>query len=131
MGNLQLAVTAVVDGDVTHLATVLAANHFELRAAASNLPRLSVSRSALIKVLKEWRNGRCAADDVQQWASFVRRGYGPRKANGPLHPIDVEYDARDEDLISEIIGRLDEIGDMIDGCVSDEEQVEMLRILAA
>ncbi len=34
-------------------------------------------------------------------------------------------------MIVEIIGRFDEIGDLIDGDIDDGEQEEMLRILKA
>ena len=115
---------------MTQLAEVLAANHLDLQTVAADLPTLLVSRSALTRVLNEWRSGHCAAHDVQQWASFVRRGYVSGKAKHPLSPIDIDYEPRDEEMMVEIIARLDEIGDLIDGCVNDEEQAEMLRTLA-
>ena len=129
MKDLEAAIAAVVEGDVNRLSTVLTADHLELLDAAAKLPPLSVSRSALTRVLKEWRSGRCSADDVQKWASFVRRGYVSGKTSGSLRPIDIEYDAMDEELIVEIIGRFDEIGDLIDGSIDDNEQEEMLRAL--
>jgi hypothetical protein len=131
MENLESAVAAVVGGEITHLPTVLAADHPDLLKVAASLPPLSVSRSALTRVLQEWRSGHCTADDVQQWASFVRRGYVSGKAKYPIRPIEIEYDARDEKLIAEIIGRFDEVGDIVDGYVGDEEQAEMLKTLGA
>ncbi len=128
MEDLGAAIAAVVEGDVSRLSTVLAADHLELLDAATKLSPLSVSRSALTRVLKEWRSGHCSADDVQQWASFVRRGYVSGRSGG-VRPIDIEYDAMDEELIVEIIGRFDEIGDLIDGIIDDNEQEEMLRAL--
>src|SRR5262245_2923922 len=129
MENLQLAIAAVVEGDLNRLSTVLAASHHELLDAAAKLHQLSVSRSALTRVLKGWRSGHWSADDIQQWASFVRRGYVSGKAGGGLRPIDIEYDAMDEELIVEIIGRFDEIGNPIDGRIDDNEQKKMLRAL--
>jgi len=129
MKDLEAAIAAVVEGDVNRLSTVLTADHLELLDAATKLSSLSVSRSALTRVLKEWRSGHCSADDVQQWASFVRRGYVSGKVSDGLRPIDIEYDAMDGELIVEIIGRLDEIGDLIDGRVDSSEQEEMLRAL--
>lgn len=130
MKTLEMTIAAIVAGDLNGLTMVKAADHPDLLDAAARLPPLTISRPALAKVLKSWRSGHCNADDVQQWASFVRRGYiaGIR---GAVRPIDIEYDALDEDLIVEIIGRLDEIGDMIDGEVSDNEREAMLRILEA
>lgn len=128
MEDLEAAIAAVVEGDVNRLSTVLTADHLELLDAAAKLPQLSVSRSALTRVLKEWRNGHCSAEDVQRWASFVRRGYVSGNSGG-IRPIDIEYDAMDEELIVEIVGRFDEIGDLIDGRIDDNEQEEMLRAL--
>lgn len=129
MEDLKAAIAAVLEGDVNRLSTILVANHADLQDAAAKLTQLLVSRSALTRVLKEWRNGRWTADDVQKWASFVRNGYVAGKNIGEIRPIDIEYDIGDEDLIVEIIGRLDEIGDLIDGHIDDNEQEEMLRAL--
>jgi hypothetical protein len=129
MEVLETAIAAVVAGDMSGLSTVLGASHPELQNAASNLPQLSISRSALTRVLNDWGSGTYDADNVQQWASFVRRGYVAGRGNGAIHPIDIEYDASDEELIVEIIGRFDEIGDLVDGRIDENEQVEMPRAL--
>jgi len=129
MEVLEVAVAAVVAGDMNGLSMVLGASHPELQDAASKLPQLSVSRSALTRVLKDWRSGTYNSDNVQQWASFVRRGYVAGRGNGAIRPIEIEYDASDEELIGEIIGRFDEIGDLIDGHIDENELVEMLRAL--
>jgi hypothetical protein len=130
MDNLKKAIAAVVEGNISSFSIILAATHSELIEAASKLPQLTVSRDALVRVLNEWLSGRWVADNVQQWASFVRRGYVPGSTtDSGLNPIDIEYDKDDEELIVEIIGRFDEIGDDIDGEVSSMEQKDMLRIL--
>lgn len=129
MTTLASAIAAVVDGDLNSLSTVLAANHDDLLRAAAELPDLTISRPALIKVLKAWRSGLGSADDVQRWASFVRRGYIAGQFHGGVTPIDIDYDANDEELIVEIIGRFDEIGDLIDGHIDDNEQQAMLKAL--
>jgi hypothetical protein len=129
METLVAAIAAVVEGDLNSLATVRAASHRELWDAAAKLPQLFVSGSALAKVLENWRRGLFAAEDVQRWASFIRRGYVSGRASGEIRPIGIEYDANDEALIVEIIGRLDEIGDQVDGRIDAREQEEMLRAL--
>jgi hypothetical protein len=130
MKSLEEAIDAVVAGDIKFFSLVRAANHTDLQVAAAKLSPLSVSRAALINVLNEWRRGQCVAEDVQQWASFVRRGYvaGSTTDSG-LYPIDIEYDTRDEELIAEIIGRFDELGDIIDGEIDEMERKEMLSVL--
>lgn len=129
MNTLEAAIVAVVEGDLNELSTILAASHSNLLDAAAKLPRLTISRTTLIRVLSVWRSGRYTADDIRQWASFVRRGYVQGKASGVLRPINIRYDISDEELIVEIIGRLDEIGDKIDGEIDENEQKEMLRLL--
>lgn len=129
MEDLGAAIAAVVQGDVNHLSTVLVADHLQLLDAATKLSPLTVSRSALTRVLNGWRSGHCSADDVQKWASFVRRGYVSGEASDGLRPIEITYDAMDEELIIKIIGRFDEVGDLIDGSIDDNEQEEMLRTL--
>ena len=52
-----------------------------------------------------------------------------QKTKGALRLIDIGYDASDEELIVEILRRLDEIGDKIDGYIDDNEREEMLRVL--
>ncbi|QOF70837.1 hypothetical protein IG197_24105 [Aminobacter sp. SR38] len=132
MKTLAMTIAAIVAGDLSGIPVVQATNHLDLLDAAARLPQLTVSRHALAKVLSAWRSGHCTADDVQQWASFVRRGYVAGGCGGRgAHAIDIEYDALDEDLIVEIIGRLDEIGDIIDGEVDDNEREAMLRSLEA
>jgi hypothetical protein len=130
MAILEPALTAVLAGDLSHLSTVLAAEQVELKAAASGLPFLSISRSSLRRVIADWRSGAHRAADVQRWASFVRRGYVAGTRTGAVYPIDIEYEADREDVIAEIVSRLDEIGDLIDGCIGETEKIEMLRALA-
>jgi hypothetical protein len=129
MKTLMEAITAVVKGDLKALTAVRESSHAELLKAAEDLPRLVVSRNALANVLEGWRGGLYAADDVQRWASFVRRGYVSAGPHGALRPIEIEYDSRYEALIAEIIGRFDEIGDLVDGCIDASEQEEMLQSL--
>jgi hypothetical protein len=132
METMAAAIAALVEGDLTYLATVRSASHRELRDAAEKLRGLFVSRSAVAKVLEDWRRGLFAAEDIQQWASFIRRGYfSGRVSCELLRPIPIEYDVNDEEVIVEIIGRLDQIGDQIDGHINACEQDEMLRTLQA
>ncbi|AMS41597.1 MULTISPECIES: hypothetical protein [Aminobacter] len=131
MKTLEMTITAIVAGDLSGIPVLKAASHADLLDAAARLPQLTIARPALAKVLKSWRSGHCSADVVQQWASFARRGYIAGGVRGAVRPIDIEYDALDENLIVEVIGRLDEIGDIIDGEVDDNEREAMLRILEA
>ena len=51
----------------------------------------------------------------------MRRGYVPGSGTSPSNPIDIEYEDEDEDAIVEPLARLDELGDLIDGTMSDDE----------
>jgi hypothetical protein len=83
-------------------------------------PARLLTRSALSRVLRDLRDGHISADQAQRWASFMRRGYvSTGSGTGPIHPIDIEYE--DEDAIVEPLARLDELGDLIDGTMSDDE----------
>lgn len=131
MNNLDAAIEGAIKGDIDQMPLICLACHSDLRSAAEKLSRLTLSRPALIKVLNTWRSGDCTSENVQRWASFMRRGYVSRASDNGVRPIAIDYDASDEDLIVEIIGRLDQIGDKIDGAVDEAEREDMLKILEA
>ena len=62
-------------------------------------------------------------------ASFVRRGYIQVAGGGPAQPLAIEYEKNSEEVIVEVIAKLDEIGDTIDGYVSNSEALELMRSL--
>ena len=129
MESLEAAMLRVVAGDIGCPSSVLTADHSKLQEAAEKLGPLCVSRLAVSNVVRTWRSGKFSAEDVQRWASFVRRGYVGGAAVSPIRPISILYDAQDEELIVETIGRLDEIGDLIGGHVDDEEQKQLIQAL--
>jgi hypothetical protein len=91
-------------------------------------PVLSVG--AVVSVVRGYAGGQLPQDQVQRWAAFMRWGYfgGP---GAPKDAVAVEYDPRREFDINEVIGRLDELGDLIDGELREGEAEEMIRILLA
>ncbi len=131
MKTLEVAIASIVEGDLSGLSAILVANHGDLLDAAAKRPQLTISRPALRRVLTAWHSGLCTAGDVQHWASFIRRGYIAKTVSGGVVPINIGYDPNDEDMIADIIGRLDEIGDKIDGDIGESEQTEMLKALRA
>ena len=114
-----------VAGDLTHFDTILKAGHEDLRAAA--VGGLLLERRGVLNVLHAWERGELADAQVQAWASFIRSGFLPSPE--PIRPINVEYDPVWEELINEVLGRLDELGDEIDGTVSDKERASMIEAL--
>ena len=99
MTELMAQLKNLVSGDLRMLSSVLLANYTDLQDAAGGLPPLKISRSCLIKVLKDWRSDLFSSEDVQAWASFVRRGYVSQAPHRMIRPIEIEYDPEDEDLI--------------------------------
>lgn len=79
-----------------------------------------------MRVLVALQNKDVSPELVQQWASFIRRGYfGSVVAH--RRPIDIQYEPAAEDRIAEVISRLDELGDLIDGEIADNDLAEMIE----
>ena len=73
-----------------------------------------MSRRSVMAVLQGLSAGSISGEQAQAWASFVRWGF-IEGGLGLIRPLDIEYDAAAEDAIVEVVGRLDQIGDLIDG----------------
>jgi hypothetical protein len=129
--SVDEAILALVNGDLSALQIVTDAEHQDLLAASQRLPKLTLSRHALARVLRSLRDGAWDPKDVQLWSSFMRRGYVAGNLVGGQPSISIDYDEQDEELIIEVQSRLDEIGDMIDGLISRAELEQMLRSLEA
>jgi len=127
---LSDALTRVANGDTRAIATIAGVDHDDLRKAAQSIPRgLVVTRAAAIAVLQSLDQGTCTPEEAQAWASFVRQGYVSGVGGGPIRPIDIDYEEACEDAIVETVGRLDQIGDLVDGDVSPAEVLLLLQLL--
>jgi hypothetical protein len=85
---------------------------------------LIIGREAVARVLHGIEKREIDGATAQRWASFVRRGYVAGKGNRlPLKPLSIEYEPSYEDQIAEILSRLDEIGDLVDGDVPGTEKI--------
>lgn len=125
MNELERALLSVVDGDLNAFIPIKTASNFDLNCAAENLSPLILSKEALVRVLTEWQGRERTANDVQQWASFVRHGYVAMESGG-VRPLDIIFDENNEDLIVEIMARLYDIGDLVDGEVDARGLQQML-----
>lgn len=94
--------------------------HADLDAQLRGVP-LVLRASAVGNVLRALLAGDVAGEIVQRWASFVKYGFAPPVNNDRIKSLLIEYDSCDEDAIVEAVGRLDEIGDIVDGYVGPEE----------
>jgi hypothetical protein len=119
----------VVNGNLAALPVLREQPHEWIKACGNALPELTVTRQAVRRVLLALQQGQAPAELVQRWASFVLRGY-VAGGSGPIRPIDIEYERDAEDQITTIISRLDELGDLMDGEITDEEIANMLLTVA-
>ena len=115
---------AAVDGQAEAWPALFAASHDELLAAAEG-QSLTVTVASVRRVLSAMQSGAISPSDAQTWASFVRRGYMEGRTE-PVSPIEVDYDDRAEAEIVEVVARLDEIGDAVDGTPPDPAEVDAL-----
>lgn len=111
------SVELLVDADTSQLALVRSRTRAELLDACRDA-RLVVTRDAALSALRQLLHGDVPASDIQAWASFVRWSH-----------LDIDYDPAWEDDIVEVVGRLDEIGDIIDGVVTRGEILNLMQLM--
>jgi hypothetical protein len=126
--SVRSAVERLVDGDISQVSAVRSVRHADLRRACRDT-RYEVTGTAVVKVLRAHAAGDVPESDIQWWASFVRRGYAERMHEGPIRPLSIGYEEAHELGIAEAVGRLDELGDDLDGEMDAEEVRALLRAL--
>ncbi len=120
--TLASALAAILAGDVIHIRDLTSATHDDLRQAGATLPTLWLSRASVARAIRNWRSGICSDSQLNTWAWFVRRGAVPDPGDTkPLSPLEIHYDREHEDLLVAIVGRLSELGDLVDGQLGDAE----------
>ncbi len=119
--------TETIQGNLDAFRIVREQTHEAIRECRARLPSLTLTTHALYNVLSAMQLGQTAPSDVQQWASFVRRGYIAGTKTSAIEPINIDYEVSHEEQIAEIVSRLDEIGDIVDGNISDDELAAMIH----
>jgi len=119
-----------IRGDVSKLRALALLSHDDLREIYEDIGPIIVTTTNIQKVLEKFKNGEVEQNEVQQWASFIRRGYLHSGVIGPISPLDLPYQSKNEDLIVRVIARLDELGDKIDGEMSKTEIDDLLSQLS-
>jgi hypothetical protein len=112
---------AAVGGDLGAFSIVATQPHGVLQECSASAGDLVVTVDAICRVLGALRSRSVPPIDVQRWASFVRRGYVAGVDRQPVRPIAIDYEVASEAAIVEVLARLDEIGDLVDGAVDDAE----------
>jgi hypothetical protein len=123
------ALRAVLAGEVgamTELGEYTQQQLADAAGATNNLLRAS----AVATVLARYESGALSLRETQRWAAFLRWGHMPDASQGPLRPIEIDYEAAHEDAIVEALARLDELGDLIDGELRAGEAAELRQALA-
>ena len=127
--DLRSALTRVISGDVIAIATLLDVPHQRVAADTDGIS-LTVRRESVARVLRNLAQQEITGSQAQQWASFVRYGHVPQPdSHEPIKPVRIGYEADYEGAIADVISRLDEIGDLIDGEVPDAAEISALLAL--
>lgn len=117
-----------VAGDIERQRAVESWTDDELRLAAESR-QFTVRTDAVIRVVNGLLSGQISAHDAQRWASFVRRGYVASSPGRGTADVEIEYDPDYDEAIAEAVGRLDELGDIIDGELRPGEADQLLAAL--
>jgi hypothetical protein len=127
--SAQDVLPRAVHGDMRAFKILSQQPHGQLIAQRASLSDLVLTKNDLLRVLASLRDGHSSPDLIQQWASFVRRGYVADTSQGPVRPIAIDYEPSQTEAIVEIVARLDELGDTIDGAISKSELHDMIASL--
>jgi hypothetical protein len=115
-------VKSVVAGDVAAITDLLTVPQGRLLDEVRNV-ELVLNRESLARVLHRLEDHQIDSAQVQRWASFMRRGFFSGQSGERIKPITIEYEQSYEDEIADIVSRLDEIGDVIDGAPLNDEEI--------
>lgn len=119
-----------IEGDLSAFDKLNKPTNHKLIASKETSHKLTLKTKAVTLILRELLEDRVNPILVQEWASFIKRGYFPNANTSPIRAIDIEYDPVCEDKIAEVIARLDEIGDLIDGTIAKDEIALMLASMS-
>ncbi len=120
---------AVVGGDPLAIESLLTIEHSSLVQAQVVGEPLVLVRLAVGSVLQGLLEHKWSPQQVQSWASFVRRGYVSGTARGAISALDLAYEPGHEESIADAVSRLDELGETVDGEVTPDEIRDLLRRL--
>lgn len=130
MSHVETDLARVVAGDVERLQAL---KRYSLRdlslVARSGGDALTLTSATLADVVEGLRARRLEGSAVQLWAAFLRWGLLPDDDRGAAEVIDIAFEAERQDQIVEVLARLDEMGDVVDGVLSDSALEEMLAVL--
>jgi len=121
----------VVLGDLETFSRMVDQKHESIIEYSRSLPSLVLRAGSVRRVLRDLLHHRASPAEAQRWASFIRRGYIAGIQDERVTPIQISYDPADEHQLADIVSRLDELGDSVDGEISPEELEAMIASLPA
>jgi hypothetical protein len=123
MKNLLLS---LLSGDTDAMMSLSCVSHEELLESVKGV-ELVIRPESVAEVLRKLSSHSIDGKTAQRWASFIRRGFFEKQYLGrAVRPLSIDYETAHEDAIAEVISRLDEIGDVVDGDVPGEPEIELL-----
>lgn len=130
MSHVEADLARVVAGDVERLQALKCYPLRDLSLAARSVgDALILTSATLAGVVDGLRARRLEGRAAQLWAAFLRWGLLPDDDRGAAEVIDIAFEAEREDQIVEVLARLDEMGDVVDGVLSDLDLEEMVAVL--
>jgi hypothetical protein len=118
-----------ITGDMGAFAMVRVQDHAVLIEAEGGKRPLVLTPAAVLRVLRSLQSGHLSPELAQAWASFVSRGYVARRppAEGPIGPLTIDWDRTAESAMADVLSRMDELGDAIDGTIDNDEAERSLE----
>jgi hypothetical protein len=129
--ELPTILAELANGEIGRV-RAFSAKYAEARRAGITFPPVTIVPGAVIAVLAAWQRGAVTPTEVQLWGSCVRwqRPSAWNKAPSEADLVDVldlRYRSEDEEeAINEVVARLDELGDAVDGEISSDEVKRMI-----
>lgn len=120
-----------IKGDIKKLSTFNLLSSKKVSELYNEIEPVIVTKKDIYRVLIDFKNGLINRVEIQQWASFIRRGYFSTSVENSTSPINLNYDILDEEIIVEVISRLDELGHKINGEITKSKINKWLKNLAA
>jgi hypothetical protein len=129
MSHITSAETdGMMTGDLSMVGAVAGAPHVNVQRAWQESKQHTLTAAAMRHVLRQLLDQTADPPTVQQWASFVMRGYLER-VGPPIRPVSIDYEESYEDEIVEALNYLEQIGDLIDGEVEPDRMRQLLAAL--
>lgn len=114
-------------GELSHFEILKKAQHAAIWQLAGKIASCEVTEGGILKVLLDYRDRLSPDELVQAWAFFVLFGFLP-DAIGPVQAIDINRPLDDD--VTNILVRLSELGDSVDGTIGKEELDEFIALLS-